>query len=58
MGNEQKKSDEEYRREFNRLHDEFIHGKKEFVAAEDYSSFRKKKSSKSKLKHNKKCKCK
>jgi hypothetical protein len=43
------KTKEEYIEEFNRLHDEFVHGKKEFLA-DDYSPLRKKKKSKSKSK--------
>lgn len=43
------KTKEEYIEEFNRLHDEFIHKKKDFFA-DDYSPLRKKKRSKSKSK--------
>ena len=52
---DREKSDDEYREEFDRLHDAFIHGKGGFIA-DDYTEFRKKKrKSKNGIK---KCKCK
>ena len=42
------KTDDEYRKDFKRLHEKFVKGEEGFSSAEDYATFRKRKSSKSK----------